>query len=98
MFEIEACPEGRYRMDGERYTIDPVVSRFTVRPCAGGSLSALGHNPTIAIRDFSGDAEFNPVATEKATLRLRIRADSLTVTDDISDKDRREIERAMNQE
>lgn len=82
----------------ERYIVDPGMSKFTVRAFASGMLSALGHNPVIAIRDFSGEAEFAPETLENASLHLKIRADSLAVTNDVSDKDRREIERTMNQE
>jgi polyisoprenoid-binding protein YceI len=85
-------------VDAERYTIDPVMSRFTVRAFAAGMLSSFGHNPTIAIRDFSGEAEFAPNAPGRTALHLTINAGSLAVTDDVSDKDRREMERLMNQE
>src|SRR5580658_2979503 len=61
-------------------------------------LSAMGHSPTIAIRGFSGEAAFAPETPEKCALTLRIQANSLDITDDISSKDRREMERAMNQE
>ena len=68
-----------------------------MRAFASGMLSALGHSPTIAIRDFSGEADFDPAAPEKASLRLQIRADSLEVTDDIKSKDRKEMESTMNE-
>ena len=80
------------------YRIDSKRSRFTVRAFAGGMLSALGHNPTIAIRDFAGTAQFSPDNLETASLRISIKADSLTVTDDVSDKDRQEIEQKMREE
>ncbi len=48
----------------------------------------MGHSPTIAIRDFTGEVNFDPAAPEQASLRMQIRADSLEVTDDISGKDR----------
>jgi len=81
-----------------RYVIDGRSSRFTVRAFAKGLLSAMGHNPTIGIRDFIGEMRFNPDALEAGSFRLVIKASSLGVQDDISDKDRREIERLMNQE
>jgi polyisoprenoid-binding protein YceI len=80
-----------------RYLVDDSVSRFTVRAFASGMLSMMGHSPTIAIRKFTGEAEYDPTAPEKASLRMRIRADSLEVTDEISGKDRQEMESAMNQ-
>jgi polyisoprenoid-binding protein YceI len=82
----------------DRYLIDPRLSRFMVQAYAGGFLSGFGHNPTIAIRDFTGEAAFSPEAPEQSSLCLKIRADALEVTNDVSDKDRREIERTMKEE
>lgn len=82
---------------GDRYKLDPGVSRFTVRAFASGLLSAFGHSPTIAIRDFAGEAAFDPSHPESGSLHLTIKAASLRVTDDVSDKDRREIEREMQE-
>jgi polyisoprenoid-binding protein YceI len=58
----------------------------------------LGHNPTFAIRDFSGEVEFDPDAPASSSLRLVIRAESLMLNDNVSDKDRREIERTTRDE
>ncbi len=80
------------------YDIDGKASRFTVRAFATGLLSAFAHSPTIAIRSFAGEAQVDLNALEKSSLRLAIQADSLTVTDDISAKDREEIDRRMHQE
>ncbi len=80
------------------YAIEAGMSRFTVRGFAGGLLSGLGHNPVVAIPDFTGEARWDPDRPEKASLRLRIRAASLAVQNEISDKDRREMERVMREE
>jgi polyisoprenoid-binding protein YceI len=80
------------------YVIDTRASRFTVRAFATGILSAMGHNPTFSIRDFSGEVEFDPGKPEASRFRLAIKASSLSVQDDISSKDRREIERIVNEE
>jgi len=61
-------------------------------------LSAFAHSPKIAIPDLEGEVRWNSSALEDASSRLVVRASSLTVTDDISDKDRREIERKMHDE
>lgn len=76
------------------YRVDPQASRFTVRAFAAGALSGLGHSPTLAIRDISGEVEFDPDTPAASSLRLVANAASLAVTDQVSDKDRREIERA----
>jgi len=82
----------------ERYVIESGLSRFTVRAFAGGMLSALGHNPTFAIRDFTGEIRLSEAALPEASLSLSINAASLTLQDDISEKDRKEIERTMNRD
>ena len=79
------------------YVIDARASKFTVQAFASGILSAVGHNPRIGIRTFGGDVDFNSEALEGG-LRLSIQAASLVVLDDISDKDRREIERMMKEQ
>jgi polyisoprenoid-binding protein YceI len=81
----------------EHYAIDMDMSKFTVRAFASGMLSAFGHSPTLAIREFGGEARFAEGTFEEAFLRINIKAGSLTVVDKISDKDRREIENTMNQ-
>lgn len=80
------------------YKLDANKSRFTVQAFAGGMLSTFGHNPTFTIRDFMGKARFEPGVLEDSSLQLNIKADSLEVTDDISEKDRHEIERKMHEE
>ena len=55
----------------------------------------MGHSPTIGIHTFSGEVDFDPAAPETGRLSLNIQAASLRVEDDISDKDRREMERVM---
>ena len=69
-----------------------------VRAFAGGLLSGLGHNPVVAIRGFNGDARWDPEAPSQAHLRMVVLAASLAVQNDISDKDRREMERGMQEE
>jgi polyisoprenoid-binding protein YceI len=79
----------------DRYIINPTVSRFTVKVTASGFLSAFGHSPTIAIRDMQGEVRFDPGAIEHSSLHFGVRSDSLSVIDNVNDKDRQEIEREM---
>lgn len=80
------------------YVVDARASRFTVQAFATGILSAMGHNPTIGIRSFSGEVDFNPEMLQGSRFRMNIQTASLKVQDDISDKDSREIERLMNEQ
>jgi polyisoprenoid-binding protein YceI len=81
-----------------RYLIDAKGSTFSVRAFATGMLSAFGHSPTIAIPDLQGEIQFASDTPENASLRIVIQAASLVVTDDISAKDRQEIEGRMHDE
>jgi polyisoprenoid-binding protein YceI len=80
------------------YIIETKGSTFTVRAFAAGLLSALGHNPTIELPDFEGEIFLDPDEVERSSLRMVIQSASLTVTDDISEKDREEINRRMHGE
>jgi polyisoprenoid-binding protein YceI len=81
-----------------RYRVDASRSRFIVEGSAEGLLSVFGHNPVIAICGFGGDARFNPVTLEAGSLLMLAQANSLVVLNDVSEKDRREMERAMHEE
>jgi polyisoprenoid-binding protein YceI len=80
------------------FVLDPGKSRFVVRASATGLLSAFGHNPVVAIRNFQGEACFREQAPEQSSLRMVIDPSSLTITGDVSDKDRYEMERAMRED
>ena len=83
-----------------RYLIDTRGSTFMVRASSTGLLSAFGHDPKVAIRDFWGEVDFDPTdpSLERARLLLHIRTDSLEVTDDVNENDRAEIQRRMLEE
>lgn len=81
-----------------RFGIDQRSSRITARAFAGGALSALGHNPTFAARDVAGAAVVDPATGALGSLTVVVRAASLSLTDSMSDKDRREIEHTLQQE
>jgi len=80
------------------YVVDARSSRFTVQAFASGILSAMGHNPEIGIRIFTGTVDFSAEAAQASNFRLSINSSSLGVLDDVSDKDRRDIERMMNEQ
>jgi len=84
-----APPEVRH------YPIDAGQSEFMVHASVGGLFSAFGHNHNIAIKDISGQTEFTDGTVTPASLRMKIRADSLKVIDKVSDSDRESIEKTM---
>lgn len=80
------------------YEISAGISRITVRAFATGILSAMGHNPVISARDFSGVVRLAEGTRGHAELHIAVKAAALSVENDVSDKDRREIERQMKEE
>jgi polyisoprenoid-binding protein YceI len=89
-----AAPEGTV----VEYIIDRKKSSLTVRAFATGLLSSLGHDPTISAPGLDGEILFNPSSLEQSCFRLVLDASSLTVTNDISTKDRDEINRRTQEE
>ncbi len=80
------------------YRLDPAQGRFTVQAFATGLLSALGHSPTFAVRDFAGTIRFEREEIHSMTLELTARADSLDLLDQVRDADRREITDRMRRD
>jgi polyisoprenoid-binding protein YceI len=78
-----------------KFLIDTRASRFTVEAFASGFLSAFGHSPTIAIRDYDGEVAFLPGTYDKAYVQVVVRTGNMDVVDDISSDDRRNLEQAM---
>ncbi len=80
-----------------RYIISSAASKFTVQAFAAGLLSSFGHNPIIAVSDFSGVVELSE-KMEESSLTMAIQSASLKVQSDVSEKDRIEIERMMHEQ
>jgi polyisoprenoid-binding protein YceI len=80
------------------YKIEARRSSFTVQVFATGLLSTFGHNPNIAIRDFSGQVQVVPNSPEASSVEITIRTESLEVMDSMKADDRQEIEKAMRDE
>jgi polyisoprenoid-binding protein YceI len=81
-----------------RYPLDPGRSRFTVQAFATGMLSGFAHSPKFAVRGFKAEIQFDANEPDNTSLQLTVRADSLELIDQVSDKDRQEILRAMREE
>jgi polyisoprenoid-binding protein YceI len=82
-------------MNQECFQIDSKASRFTVKAVASGMSGGMGHNPTIGIHDFAGEVRFVPETLADASLKMKIKAASLAVEDDMSREDRQTLERIM---
>lgn len=78
-----------------KFAIDTAASRFTVQAFASGLLSAFGHNPTIAIRDYHAEIELTPDTVANASLRVTVRTIGMEVVDEMKSDDRKKLEQAM---
>jgi len=96
---VDSFPEdGSVESKTALFAIDQRMSRFTVQAFASGLLSAFAHHPLIAIREFSGDVRLNADAAERSSVVVRVNAASLEVSGNANDRDRPEINRAMQEE
>jgi polyisoprenoid-binding protein YceI len=81
-----------------RYSTDASASQFTVHAFTSGLAAIVAHSPKFAIRDFAGEAGFVPDILTEGFLRLKIRASSLEIMDEVDTKHRSELERRMFEE
>jgi polyisoprenoid-binding protein YceI len=77
------------------YRLAPEQSTFTVQAFAEGLMSAFGHDPVFAIKDFTGEAQFVAGSFEAASLNMTVKANSIVLTNEVKEKDRIEIEQTM---
>jgi|ERR1700722_3220688 polyisoprenoid-binding protein YceI len=78
-----------------RYTLDAKASQFTLQAFAEGLAGIADHRPRFAVREFSGEVEFNFGQQEHSSVQLKANAGSLEIMDDVTQDDRRAIERVM---
>jgi polyisoprenoid-binding protein YceI len=78
-----------------KFLIDTSASRFTVQAFATGFLSAFGHNPTIAIRDYQGEIQFDPEKLEGGLVRVTVRTSAMEVLTEMKSDDRKKLEQEM---
>ena len=79
-----------------KFLIDAAASRFTVQASATGLLSAFGHNPTIAIRDYQGEIQFASDTYQDAHVCVTVRTAGMEVLDEMKKDDREKLEKEMN--
>jgi polyisoprenoid-binding protein YceI len=80
------------------YVLDSGLSRLTAKAFVTGLLASMGHSPSFAIRQFTGEAKLRADAPEESSVRVVVQSGSLELSDQVSDKDRREIERTTRTE
>ncbi|HKN59570.1 MAG TPA: YceI family protein [Candidatus Acidoferrales bacterium] len=76
-----------------RFVFDAKASQLTIHAFASGLVAVVAHNPRFGVRDFSGEAAFVSGTLAQASIRLSIKANSLSLIDEVSEYDLREIQR-----
>jgi polyisoprenoid-binding protein YceI len=82
---------------GARYKIDAGRGNFTVQAFATGLLSFVGHNPTFAVERYGGEIQFAAGNREVDSMLLVIQSETLSLLDNVSQKDAAEIENTMRE-
>lgn len=80
------------------YQTDTRASQFTVQAFASGLISVVAHSPKIAIRDWKAEVRFVPGSLRDASLKLRAKASSLEVLDELRESDFRQLQNVMHNE
>ncbi len=83
--------------NGARFVIDASQGSITAQAFAEGIFSFAGHNPTFAARQFGGEIQLAANDAEVASMLVAVRTDSLWLIDDLNEKNRAEIEKAMRE-
>ena len=87
-----------HALETVRYVVDERASQFVVQAFAGGLISVVAHSPKIAIRDWKCHASFSLGNLAAAVLRAEVQLNSLEVTDELRESEKRELHRVMHQE
>jgi len=77
------------------YRIDRARSRVTVETHTTSLLSFSTHGHLLAARDFRGQISLVPGVMETTVVDFNVRADSLTILDEMSEPSRRDIDQAI---
>jgi polyisoprenoid-binding protein YceI len=94
---LQNPPMVRAQGKNQTYRLVPGEGQLLVFTESSGLLSYLGHSLTLEVKDYSGKIVLDPQAPEKSSLEVKVRADSLEVTDRLKPKDIREIRHNMNE-
>ena len=85
-------------MGRRHYVLDARSSKFTVQAFAEGLAGIADHRPTFLVREFFGDMEFDPDQLDGGSLHLTAKTGSLVIMDEVTQLDRKAIERVMFEE
>ena len=74
-----------------RYTLDAAQSKFIAHALAGGLLWFKGHDHLVAVRDFTGEAQFDPDAPSASSLQINAKTASMVETSSVFTDQQKQI-------
>jgi polyisoprenoid-binding protein YceI len=71
------------RLAAQRYTLDASQSKFIAHALRGGLFWFKGHDHLVAVREFTGEAQFNAESIEASSLVITARTASMEETSSV---------------
>ena len=75
----------------QRYRLDASQSKFIAHAIAGGLLWFKGNDHLVAVKEFTGEAQFTPDSITPASLEITARADSMVETSSVFTDQQKQI-------
>ncbi len=75
----------------QRYRLDASQSKFIAHAMAGGLLWFKGNDHLVAVKEFTGEAQFTPDSITPASLEITARADSMVETSSVFTDQQKQI-------
>jgi len=75
----------------QRYRLDASQSKFIAHAIAGGLLWFKGNDHLVAVKEFTGEAQFTPESITPASLEITAKADSMVETSSVFTDQQKQI-------
>jgi polyisoprenoid-binding protein YceI len=90
-FSSDAASHETSTAAADRYQLDSSQSKFIAHAMAGGLLWFEGHDHLVAVKDFSGEAQFSPDQLNQASLQMTAKAASMIETSSVFTDQQKQI-------
>jgi len=75
----------------QRYALDATQSKFIAHALAGGLLWFKGHDHLVAVREFTGEAQWNSAALSASSLQINAKTASMVETSSVFTDQQKQI-------
>jgi len=89
---VPDAPAARFNtLETQRFRLDATQSKFIAHAMAGGLFWFKGHDHLVAVREFSGEAQFTPEQLNPASLEITARSGSMVETSSVFTDQQKQI-------